>query len=642
MTVLMAVTSVVAVPAASHAVAAPAPHAAAAAPATDLALATGDNWYGQLGDGSGIGSQTTPVPVALPEGVSLTQIAAGHSHSLGLTSDGRVLAWGNNSNGQLGDDSTTTRRTPVWVHLPGGVTITQISAGSFQSMALTSDGRVLAWGQNNLGQLGDGTTITRPAPVLVALPLDVTITQISSGSQHNLGLTSDGRVLSWGWNSSGQLGDGTTTQRLTPVPVALPPGVTIDQIDSGYYHNLALTSDGHVLGWGDNYYGAVGDGSTTQRNSPVPVALPPGVTITQVSAGYYQSLALASNGQVLAWGYNEFGQLGDGTTTERLTPVPVALPGGVTVTQISAGWGHSLALTSHGRVLGWGGNDDGALGDGTTVNRYTPVFMEAPPGHAVTEVSAGWRVSLMLAEPTGSSTTLTAEPAQALPGQEVRLTATVTCSHVPAAGIVTFLEGDTVIGTAELDAHGVATLTTTGLAEGRHHITARYGGNAFCPPSTSAPVTVTITEHPAPPCGPYELKVDKTADKARVRVGNKVRYRIHVTNTCASTFTGATFTDDLTGVLRNGRIRGSIHATTGHITRTGRGFTWTGDLAAGRSADITFTVVARTPGIMRNQVTWRCHPSDTARRDETADGNGTAHGNCTSRTRTKVILPSTI
>ncbi|MEV4251993.1 Ig-like domain repeat protein [Spirillospora sp. NPDC049652] len=464
----------------------------------------------------------------------------------------------------------------------------------------------------------------------VAIPQDVTITQISGGSQHNMALTSDGRVMAWGYNSYGQVGDGTTTQRLTPVYATLPGGVTATQIDAGYYHSLALTSEGHVLAWGENYYGGLGDGTTVNRHSPVPVAIPDGVTVTQVSAGYYQSMALTSGGRVLSWGFNDHGQLGDGTTTDRHTPGPVAIPEGVVIIQISAGWGHGLALSSHGRVLGWGGNEDGELGIGTTTNQHTPVFMKLPAGQAATEVSAGWRVSLLLAEPTGSTTALTAEPAQAAPGQEVRLTATVTCSHGTPTGTVTFLDGDTVIGTAELNAAGVATLTTTDLGEGRHHITAYYEGDGFCPPSTSEAVTVTVTERPAPGCGPETLKVDKTVDRDKARVGDKVRYRIHVTNTCDDTFTGATFTDDLSGVLRKGRLHGSIHATTGHITRAHDHFTWTGDLEAGHTADITFTVVARTPGVLRNNVTWRCRTTEAAR--ET----------CTDSTRTKVYLPSTL
>ncbi|MEV4251992.1 hypothetical protein AB0J52_02360 [Spirillospora sp. NPDC049652] len=158
MAVVFAVTGVVAAGPASAA-----HRPAAAVPATDLALAAGENMYGQLGTGAaGIASQTLPVDVALPAGVRLTQIAACHSHSLGLTSDGRVLAWGNNGNGQLGDGTTTQRRSPAPVAIPDDVTITQIACGSYHSMALTSGGRVLAWGRTTSASWATAAPPTAP------------------------------------------------------------------------------------------------------------------------------------------------------------------------------------------------------------------------------------------------------------------------------------------------------------------------------------------------------------------------------------------------------------------------------------------------------------------------------------------------
>ncbi|MEV5570087.1 Ig-like domain repeat protein [Spirillospora sp. NPDC052269] len=620
---LMVVTCVVAGPAAARR---PNP---AAAPA-GLALATGYNFNGQLGDGT-FNSRSTPGEAAPPTGVTVTQVSAGFYHSLAVTPDGQVLGWGQNAFGELGNGETSGAvNLPVRATLPSGATVTQVSGGYHHSLAVTSDGRVLAWGYNGYGQLGDGTTTSREVPIEVALPDGAKAKQVAAGYGYSLALTTDGRVLAWGYNGYGQLGDGTTTSRDTPGPVALPPGLTITQVAAGDNHGLALTSDHHVWGWGLNQFGELGT-NPTWNYSPVQVGMPPGADVTRLAAGDRDSLAVTFDGSALAWGQNNRGQLGDGTTTDRNTPVEVALPAGVTVTQLDSHSTHSVAATSDGRALGWGGNADGQLGDGTTTQQPTPVFMLLPGHLNVSQVAAGLYHSLLIAQRVSSDTSLTAEPMTAKPGQEVRLTASVACNAGTPTGTVTFLDGDTVIGTAELDTDGVATLTTTELPGGRHHITARYEGNEVCPPSTSAPVTVTITEEPPPPrpCGWDKLKIDKTADRARVRVGGKVRYRIHVTNTCHSVFNDATFTDDLTGVLRSGRIRGPVHATTGHVTRTRGAFTWTGDLPAGHSADITFTVVTRMPGIMRNLVTWRCSPADVARR------------NCTAETRTKVYLPST-
>ncbi|TYC14527.1 DUF11 domain-containing protein [Actinomadura syzygii] len=620
MALVMAAMCLIADPAAAR-------RPAAAAPPTDLALATGYNESGQLGDGTTT-ERTVPVEVALPEGVTLTEVSGGGNHSLAVTSDGRVLAWGQNLSGQLGDGTNIQRTTPVYVNLPAGVTITHVSAGWSDSLAVTSDGRVLAWGGNLHGQLGDGTTTPRNTPVFVDLPAGVSVTQVAAAEYHSLAVASDGRGLAWGWNQYGELGDGTTTERHTPVFVLLPAGAAITQVDTYEQTSMAVTSDGRGLAWGRNQYGQVGDGTLTDRHTPVYVALPSGTTITQIAAGYYHSLAVTSDGRELAWGRNLDGQLGDGTTVNRSTPVEVALPEGVTVTDTDAGQFHSLALASDGRVLAWGSNSFGQLGDGSTTRRTTPVFMILPEGEVVTALSGGAYHSLLLAEPARSATSLTAVPTEAAPGQEVGLTANVTCNAGAPTGTVTFLDGDTVIGTAELGADGTATLTTSSLEPGRRQIIARYEGNGRCPPSTSEPVTVTITEEPTPPgpCGWDKLKVEKTVDRTKVKVGEHVTYRVRVTNTCDTVFRDAAFTDDLSGVLDDAQLVGSPHASTGHVTYTPPRLHWVGDLEPGATAEITYTFVARKPGKLHNHVTWHCRAPETNK----------VRWDCTITTTTKV------
>ncbi|MEV5574063.1 Ig-like domain repeat protein [Spirillospora sp. NPDC052269] len=536
-TALLMVVCVIAGPAAAR-------RPSAAAPPTSFAFGTGENSAGQLGNGS-TNNSTSPARVALPEGVTVTHIVGrGNGHSVALTSDGRLLAWGSNLYGQLGDGTDITRTTPVFVELPDGVTITQVAAGRYYTLALTSEGSILAWGNNDQGQLGDGTTTPRDTPAYVELPDGVTVSQVSGGEYHSLAVTSDGRVLAWGRNYYGTLGDGTTTQRLTPVYVHLPDGVTVDQVTASTTHSAAVTSDGRVLAWGNNENGQLGDGTLTQRNSPVFSLVPAGVTVTQATTGDTHTLALTAGGRVLAWGGNTYGQLGIGSTAgPQTTPVDVDLPDGVTVTQVAGGWAHNVALTSDGRVLAWGRNAFGQLGDNSTNQRNSPVYMNLP-GYLATEVAAGFQHSLLLAEPITSSTSLTADPTEATAGQPVRLTATVTCSAgTPGGAVYFYLNGDTFLDSAPVEPDGTATFTIA-LGEGEHQITALYGGDGNCPRSTSEPVTVTVRPVVSP-----ALTMTKSADRTTFSAaGEAIVYSYRVTNTGDAPLTDVGISDALPGL----------------------------------------------------------------------------------------------
>lgn len=364
--------------------------AAAKASSSGTVRGWGYNSFGQLGDGT----QTlplTPVKFRLPSGVKVTSVRAGCTHSLALTTAGRVLASGRNSDGQLGTGNLMNHVNPVYAKLPTGTKVTAVRAGCEFSLALTSGGKVLAWGDNIYGQLGDGTKTHRETPVRVHLPAGTKVKAISAGEQFGLALTTTGHILAWGRNTLGQLGNGTNTDSATPVRVKIPPGTSASSVAAGASHVLALTGGGTAYGWGYNHYGQLGDGTTTDTNAPVRVHLSvPGTgRVTALFAGCYHSLALTSTGKVLAWGNNDVGQLGDGDKTDSPTAVKVALPAGTKVTAVSAGCLHSLALTATGRVLAWGDNVAAELGDGTTDNSDTPVRSHLATGLVATAIGAG-------------------------------------------------------------------------------------------------------------------------------------------------------------------------------------------------------------------------------------------------------------
>lgn len=325
----------------------------------------------------GTSKNATAAYKALQAADGFVAVATGAYHSLVLNSEGAVLAWGLNNSGQLGDGTTTQKTIPARV--PSLLGVSAIAAGLNHSLAIKDDSTVVAWGLNANSQLGDGTTIQRDIPTPVALLSG--IKAISAGAWHSLALKNDGTVYAWGLNGNGQLGDGTTTQRNMPIQV---PGLSgIVAIAAGSYHSLALKDDGTMFAWGYNGYGRLGDGTTTQRIIPTSVSGLSGVKA--IAAGAHHSLALKDDGTVMAWGLNTNSQLGVAFTPYELLPHPVPNLSGIT--SITAGGLHSLAIGNNGSVYAWGDNSDGQLGDGTTTLRSFPALVPKLAG--VTSIAAG-------------------------------------------------------------------------------------------------------------------------------------------------------------------------------------------------------------------------------------------------------------
>lgn len=329
----------------------------------------GDNTYGQLGDGTMTGSLTPVAVKGLGRGVGA--IALGRFHSCAVTAAGAVRCWGNNWDGQLGDGTTTRRPLPVQVRgLRRGAAA--VVAGFSHSCALTTAGAVWCWGLNSSGQLGDGSLAGQLTPVRVRrLPGEAVA--VAAGALHSCAVTAAGTSHCWGYNFSGQLGDGSTTNRPVPVAVRGLRGRAA-AVAAGGSHGCAASTTGAVRCWGANSEGQLGDGSTSGRPTAAPVRPLPGMTAA-VAAGEMHSCARSAADVVHCWGNNWEGQIGDGSTENRLRPVEVSgLPGGVAA--IALGARHSCAATSAGQLWCWGKNISGQLGDGTRIARPTPVRVQ--------------------------------------------------------------------------------------------------------------------------------------------------------------------------------------------------------------------------------------------------------------------------
>ncbi|HEX5041331.1 MAG TPA: S8 family serine peptidase [Candidatus Polarisedimenticolaceae bacterium] len=327
----------------------------------------GLNDQGQLGDGS---TTTRSEPRALPDITNALAVVAGTSHTVTLLQDGSVKAWGNNSDGQLGDGSTAQRTSPVSI-LDPSVGVVTIAAGSRHTLALKRDGTVLAWGDNTYGQLGNGDPTHTDRLVPTAVSNLTNVVAVAAGFYHSVAVKGDGTVWTWGLNNTGQLGDGTHTDRDSPV---LVPGLTgVRRVAAGAYFSFAGLQNGTLKGWGHNAYGQLGDGTALER--PVPVTIPLIADILRIAPGSGFTLALRADGTVWSTGQNVSGQLGNGTTAPRANFGPVVgLPGGVTF--VGAGEDHSLASVNL-NAYGWGKNLNGQLANAPNNPQLQPWFLWA-------------------------------------------------------------------------------------------------------------------------------------------------------------------------------------------------------------------------------------------------------------------------
>jgi alpha-tubulin suppressor-like RCC1 family protein len=324
----------------------------------------------------------------LAVGTAATLALAGAHGALASAATGSVLAAGENNDGQLGNGTQIGSSLPTPVS--GLSDVISVEGHAQGALALLSDGTVDAWGSNEVGQLGNGST----EPSLFPTPVSglSEVTALSSYGQFCLALLANGTVVSWGLNDHGQLGDGTTENRLVPVPVSGLSNVVA--IAAGEAHSLALLGNGTVMAWGSNAHGQLGVASSAGSTTPIPIEGLSGVTA--IAAGEAHSLALTSAGAVWAWGENAYGQLGNGNTTNSSVPGTVSgLPSNVVA--ISGGARHSIALLADGTVKAWGGGEFGQLGNGSGgsgTHSLVPVAVKHLSG--VTSISTGKFANLAL------------------------------------------------------------------------------------------------------------------------------------------------------------------------------------------------------------------------------------------------------
>jgi len=328
----------------------------------------GQNNTGQIGDNTTT-NRNTPV-TTLSGGANWKQVSCGSLHTAAIKTDGTLWTWGDNYQGKLGDNTSTQRLTPVTT-FAGGSNWKQVSASLIGTAAIKTDGTLWTWGSNSYGQLGDNTTTQRLTPV-TTFAGGTNWKQVSGSRENTAAIKTDGTLWTWGRNLFGQLGinESGGTNRLTPV-TTFAGGNNWKQVAYGERYTSAIKTDGTLWTWGYNYYGTLGNNTTTFSITPV-TTFAGGTNWKQVSSGYHHNVAIKTDGTLWTWGRNNSGQLGDNAATNRSIPV-TTFAGGTNWKQVSCGGYHTSAIKTDGTLWTWGRNSYGALGDNTTTNRSIPV-----------------------------------------------------------------------------------------------------------------------------------------------------------------------------------------------------------------------------------------------------------------------------
>ncbi|MBB4635654.1 alpha-tubulin suppressor-like RCC1 family protein [Longimicrobium terrae] len=335
----------------------------------------GSDMSGQQGDGDAYAPANVPSPIAAPAGVRFTTTSSDKHYTCALTTDDHIYCWGYGPG-----EMSSVGEVPFRISRPAGVRFVRIAPATSHACALDQEGAAYCWGGNGAEQLGTGSSLPFEAmtPIPVAMPPGIRFTEISASGEHTCALTAGGDAYCWGYADHGQLGVGFRIfSSATPLKVVRPnlnDGFTA--IAAGDIHTCALVLSGKAYCWGAGWLGQIGDGivSEASRYAPTEVAMPLGVTFVSISAGTTATCALGTNGKGYCWGLDEEGQLGNGPATSRIqwAPSEVVMPTGTFFTGISAAASNGCAVTA-GPAYCWGQNRWSAVGDGTDVFRHVPV-----------------------------------------------------------------------------------------------------------------------------------------------------------------------------------------------------------------------------------------------------------------------------
>src|SRR6056300_1251736 len=358
----------------------------------------GLNQYGKLTGSNRVYRTPILINSGSLSGKSVSSVACGTVHTMVIATDGTLHGFGTNGNGQLGDGTYTSRPSPVLINggSLSGKSVSSVACGPSHTMVIATDGTLHGFGYNHFGQLGDGTTTNRPSPVLIngGSLSGKSVSSVAGGQNHTMVIATDGTLHGFGLASSFQLG--VQTQTIIFTNRGSLSGKNVSSVVCGANYTMVTATDGTLHGFGYNGQGQLGDGTTTTRTSPdlINGGSLSGKNVSSVACGYYHTMVIATDGSLHGFGYNGYGNLGDGTTTNRLSPVLIngGSLSGKNVSSVTCGYYHNVVTATDGSLHGFGYNGGGDLGDGTTTDRTSPVLINGGgslSGKSVSSVACG-------------------------------------------------------------------------------------------------------------------------------------------------------------------------------------------------------------------------------------------------------------
>ncbi|KAH6791329.1 Regulator of chromosome condensation family protein [Perilla frutescens var. frutescens] len=349
---------------------------------------------GQILSSNSCGSEAVTGPIR-----RVILISAGASHSVALLSGNVVCSWGRGEDGQLGHGDAEDRFSPTQLSALDDQEIVSVTCGADHTTAYSkSQIQVYSWGWGDFGRLGHGNSSDLFSPQPIKALQGLRIKQIACGDSHCLAVTMEGEVQSWGRNQNGQLGLGTTEDSLVPRKIKAFEGISVKMVAAGAEHTAAVTEDGELYGWGWGRYGNLGLGDRFDRLVPAKVASVEGEKMVLVACGWRHTISISSSGSLFTYGWSKYGQLGHGNFEDHLIPHKLEALRDDHISQISGGWRHTMAVTTDGKLYGWGWNKFGQVGVGDNEDHCSPEQVVFPLNQKVVNISCGWRHTLAVTD----------------------------------------------------------------------------------------------------------------------------------------------------------------------------------------------------------------------------------------------------